>query len=107
MYWRGARAVPRLRRSAALRRPGHDIVRPPGSLLSSVADFLFSPKTVELVVKPIISDLQVEYCDAVAAKRRVKAAWVRIRGYWGFFKGIGLYSILKMFVEMWRKVILS
>jgi hypothetical protein len=80
------------------------IVRPPGSLLSSLSEFLCSPKTVRFVVNPIIAELQAEYCDALAAKRRTKAAWVRIRGYWSFWKAMGLYSVMKIVVDMWRKV---
>jgi hypothetical protein len=80
------------------------ISRPPGSSLSSLAECVFSKKTFEHVVTPIISDLQVEYCDALAANRKIKAAWVRLRGYWSLFKALGLYSILKMFVDAWRKI---
>jgi|HubBroStandDraft_6_1064221.scaffolds.fasta_scaffold387399_2 hypothetical protein len=80
------------------------IIRPPGSGLNSAAEFLFSRKTMERVVNPVISDLQMEYCEALAANRRVKAIWVQIRGYWSFFKTVGLYSVLKAFVEIWRKV---
>ena len=80
------------------------IARPPGSFLSRLAEFLLSPKTNERIVNPIISDLQLEYCSALAAKRRVKAAWVCFRGYWSLFKAVGLYSIIKILVDMWRKV---
>jgi hypothetical protein len=80
------------------------ISRPPGSVLGSIAEFIFSTKTVELVVTPIISDKQVEYCEALAAGRKIKAGWVRLRGYWSLFKALGLYSIVKMFFEMWRKL---
>ena len=89
-------------RSIQNKRKG--ISRPPGSFLSSVAEFVFSKKTVELVVTPIISDMQVEYFEALATTRRIKAAWVRLRGYWSLFKALGLYSILKMFVDAWRKI---
>lgn len=80
------------------------IVRPPGSTLSSVAEFFLSPKTMERVVTPIISDLQLEYFEALAARRKIKARWVRLRGYWSLFKALGLYSILKLFLETWRKL---
>jgi hypothetical protein len=82
----------------------NQISRPPGSFLSSVAEFVFSKKTVELVVTPIISDMQVEYFEAFARHRKIKAAWIRLRGYWSLFKALGLYSILKMFVDAWRKI---
>jgi hypothetical protein len=80
------------------------IIRPPGSTLNRVAEFFFSPKTMEHVVTPIISDLQVEYCQALATDKKNKARWVRLKGYWSLFKALGLYSIVKMFFEMWRKL---
>lgn len=80
------------------------IVRPPGSLLRTLSEFLFSPQTLERVVSPVISDLQVEYCEALATNRHTKAVWVCLRGYWSFFKAIGLCSIIKTLVEVWRKV---
>jgi hypothetical protein len=80
------------------------IVRPPGSLLSRAAEFLFSRKTLTRIVNPIISDLQAEYFEALGAKRPAKAVWVRLRGYWGLFKAVGLHSILKMVVEIWREL---
>jgi hypothetical protein len=76
----------------------------PGTLLAASAGFIFSAKTNERIFKPIISDMQIEYWKAVAAGLCVKANWVRVRGYWSFFKAIGLYSIMKTLVEMWRNV---
>jgi hypothetical protein len=80
------------------------IIRPPGALLNCVAEFVLSARTLERIVSPIISDLRVEYYEALAANRRAKAIWVRVRGYWSFFKALGLYSLLKTIVELWRKV---
>lgn len=80
------------------------IVRPPGALLGTISEFVFSKKTLERVVRPIIADMQTEYFEALAAKRRYKAKWIRIRGCWSFWKALGLYSLLKAAVEMWRKV---
>ena len=84
---------------------GPRISRPPGSLLNNIAEFLCSPKTLDRVVNPILSDMQVEYCEALAAGRDAKANWVRMRGYWAFFKALGLYSLLKTAADIWRKVI--
>ena len=56
-----------------------DIIRPPGSSLNTIAEFLFAPKTMERVITPIISDLQAEYCETLAAHRKIKAGWVRLR----------------------------
>lgn len=81
-----------------------NIVRPPGSFLRGIAEFFFSKKTLELVIAPVIADMQLEYCEAVAADRRLKASWIRLRGYWSLFKAVGLYSLLRTVSQMWRKV---
>ena len=78
------------------------IILPPGTLLNYLADFFCSPKTVERVVSPIISDLQTEYCKALAERRRLKAFWIRIRGYWSFWRALGLYAVLKNLVAIWK-----
>lgn len=80
------------------------IVRPPGWLLNRFADFVYSKKTVTEVVNPILSDMQVEYCDALAENRIWKARWVRIRGYWSFWKAMALFNILRAVADIWRKV---
>jgi hypothetical protein len=79
------------------------ITNPPGLWLSIMAEFFFSPKTVERVFAPIISDLQLEYCEALAADRKAKAAWVRVRGCWAFFKALGLYRVLKAVADIFLR----
>lgn len=81
------------------------IASPPGFVLNRFAEFFCSPKTLKHIVGPILSDMQVEYCEALAANRNLKAAWVRVRGYWTFFKALGVYSVIKALSEMWRAVI--
>lgn len=78
------------------------IILPPGALLNYLADFFCSPKTVERVVSPIISDLQTEYCKAFAEGRTLKAFWIRIRGYWSFWRALGLYAVVKNLVTIWK-----
>ncbi len=80
------------------------ISRPPGSTLFAIADFFCSKKTVGEVVTPLIADMQFEYNEALAGRRKHKAKWIRVRGCWSFFKALGMHSILKTFVEMWRKI---
>lgn len=80
------------------------IARPPGSLLATISEFVFSKKTLERVVNPIIADMQAEYCEALAAKRPYKAAWIRVSYCWSFAKALGLYSVLKAVVQVWRKI---
>lgn len=78
------------------------IRRPPGSSLRSAAEFFYSPKVVERIVNPTIAELQVEYCQALAEKRSVKAVWIRIRGTWSLFKALGLYAAAKNLAEIWK-----
>src|SRR5207247_7854738 len=75
---------------------------PPGASLRALADFFCSPKTMERVVKPVISDMQKEFCKALSEKKRLKAAWIRIRGYWSFWKALGLHAVVKNLVEIWK-----
>ena len=58
--------------------------RPVGSSLRGVAEFVFSKKSYEQIYDPLLSDLRLEYCEALAANRRWKARWVRARGYGSF-----------------------
>lgn len=80
------------------------ISKPPGALLMLVADFFCSTRTFERVVRPIVSDMRFEYWEALDAGRRGKAAWICLRGYWSFFKALGLYSIARAVFEIWQKL---
>lgn len=81
------------------------VSQPPGFTLLALADFLYSKKTVEQIAAPLIADMQFEYNEALFEGRKYKAMWVRVRGGWSFFKTLGMYSVLRTFVEIWRKVI--
>jgi len=72
------------------------ISRAPGSTLLSIADFLFSRKTNEEITRPIIADMQFEYNEALFAGRKYKAKYIRARGLWTLFFGLGLYRLLKL-----------
>lgn len=76
---------------------------PPGIRLGQLSEFFFSEKTVTDVVTPILSDMQMEYCQALAENRIWKARWIRIRGYWSFWEAIALLNVLKALAEIWRK----
>lgn len=78
-----------------LKKSDHTVLRPPGSTLLSVADFLCSKKTIEEIAKPLIADMQFEYYEALFAGRKLKAVWIRIRYTASFFMAIGLYRLLK------------
>ena len=69
--------------------------RIPGTLLDSWADSFCSPKTMERVVRPTISDIQEEHSSALAEYRRAKVVWIRIRGHWSFWKALGLHTLKK------------
>ncbi len=74
------------------------IRRAPGSLLSSIADVFYPPKTRERVFDQIIIDMRAEWCEAMAGGRRFKALVVRVRGVYAFGSAVvahGLGSILK------------
>lgn len=104
-YWLGLMKLTQGIASLYKKRDKHLVSRPPGFLLNRFAEFFCSPKTLNLVVNPILSDMQVEFCEALAAGRKVKATWVRVRGYWTFFKALGLYCVIKTVSEIWRVVI--
>jgi len=81
-----------------------NISHPPGSLMQSLAEFLCSRKSYEQVAKPIIADLQVEYFEALTQRRKFKALYIRCRYFCSFCIALGLISLIKKFVEAWRKV---
>jgi hypothetical protein len=78
------------------------ISSPPGTTLSSLADFFSSKKTRKLILTPIIADMQEEYFDALMADRIWKARWVRIRGCCAFWQSWGISGFLKTVGTVWR-----
>ncbi len=62
--------------------------RPAGFKLLFVAEFLFSRKTYSRVFEPTIRDLQDEHIEALAADRRWKVRYVRLRGYCAFWSAV-------------------
>jgi hypothetical protein len=80
------------------------ITRAPGTYVLNISEFLFSPKTLTMVVNPIIADMQAEYFAALAAGRGYKAIWICARGYWSLVKAIGLFSLVRTVAAVWRKV---
>jgi len=83
------------------RRP--QITPPPGLFMEMVADFFCSKKTHELVVKPILADMQHEYFEALSQHRTRKAWLIRARYFWNFCMALGLMRILKLFASVWRR----
>jgi hypothetical protein len=68
-----------------------------------LADFLCSKKTKREIADPIISDMQFEYYEALFGHRKVKAAWIRMRGCCAFLHALGLHRILKGFAGLFQQ----
>lgn len=68
----------------------------PGETLRSIAQRLCKPATMERLVDPVLADLQCEHAEAVAHRRVWHARWIRVAGYFVFWKvaaiGIGRAS---------------
>jgi hypothetical protein len=83
------------------------IHRSPGFGLRRFARWFFAPKTVSAILEPVLSDMQVEFIEALAAKRPAKARWVQIRGYWTFWQHVALQipvSITHLLVSLWKSM---
>jgi hypothetical protein len=94
-----------LSRSSSGRRSA--LHTPPGSTLNRMAEWIYSRKTFEEVLQPVLSDLQIEYFDALHAGRCWKARWVRIRGYWTFWTHAAMQfpiSVTQAAVALWKSV---
>jgi len=97
----GQAATKRLMRLGSRRKVG----RPVGSSLRGFAEFVFSTKSYEEIYEPLISDLRFEYCEALAANRRGKARWVRVRGYGSFLETVLAHfgaSGVRLVFRAWR-----
>ncbi len=70
---------------------------PPGAVLLSVAEFLYSRKTVELTFEVLIADFRLEYFEALKQKRSVKCAWIRVRYFFLFIANMGLSKLWSVF----------
>ena len=97
----GQAVTNRLARRASRRR----VRRPVGSSLRGIAEFVFSKKSYEQIYDPLISDLRLEYCEALSANRRGKARWVRARGYGSFLAAVSAHVAASgghLVVRVWR-----
>ena len=81
-------------------------VRPPvGSSLRGFAEFVCSKKSYEQIYDPLLSDLHIEYCEALAANRRWKARWVWARGHLSFLTAASAHAAAsggRRVVWVWR-----
>jgi hypothetical protein len=72
------------------------ISKAPGSRLLTIVQYLYYPKTVEEVFKPLIADWRTEYFDALKAGKNRKASWINIRYIISFGMAMGLSKILSV-----------
>jgi hypothetical protein len=77
-----------------------EIVRPPGQALHRIAG-LFSKRTRERILDPIIADMQLEYCDALAEEQPSKAKlWlVQSRAWVAFAEAILLRTVIGRLIK--------
>lgn len=80
------------------------LIRPPGSFMQSTAEFLCSRKSYEQVAKPTIADMQHEYFEALAQGKLLKARWIHLRDCFGLFLSLGLFNLVQVVWNMWRRV---
>lgn len=86
---------------------GPVVYRPVGRRLRNFADFVYPPRTNELIFHPTLRDLEEEYCKALELGQTKKAVLVRWRGYLSFWIAVLNHlplSIVKKVVEMWKAV---
>ena len=85
-------------------RMARRISAPPGMLLQRIALFAFSRRTVELVVKPKIADMQQEYFDALAQGDTWHARWIHVRETCAVCLSLGLFNLLRLVADVWRRM---
>jgi hypothetical protein len=79
----------------------------PGHRLLAWASFLFSPRDVDEVIEPAITDMWVEYSDALIAGHPAHARWVRVRGTYGILATVALLIAARsgrLLVTVWRLI---
>ncbi len=78
----------------------HHVLRPPGQTLHHVAE-LFSKRTRERILDPIIADMQLEYCDALAEARprRAKLWLIQARAWIAFVEAIILRTVVGRLIK--------
>lgn len=92
-------------RKLEVRRSSGIVCQPPGFRLRKGAEFLFSLKTYQQVLEPILRDLMDEYCEALKEGSTWKSRWVRIRGYFSFGSAVFAQfpiSTVKMVYKIWK-----
>ena len=76
----------------------------PGSKILRIADFLYSPATVEKIFKQEVADWRVEYYEALNSGRTAKARWICWRHYWALAKAVSLDRLASWFDRVLRRI---
>jgi hypothetical protein len=82
------------------------VLRPPGQALHRIAG-LFSKRTRERILEPIIADMQLEYCDTLAEERPSKGKlWlVHARAWIAFAEAIVLRTVVGRLIKGLSKLV--
>ena len=79
----------------------------PGHRLLAWASILFSPRDVDEVIEPAVTDMRIEYSDALIAGHPAHARWVRVRGTYGILATVALLIAARsgrLLVTVWRLI---
>jgi hypothetical protein len=84
----------------------HRVIRPPGQWLHRVAN-LFGKRTRERILDPIIADMQLEYCEALAVDgpRRLRLWLVQARAWVAFAEAIVLGTVVGRLIKGISKLV--
>lgn len=81
------------------------ILMPPGFRLARLAEFVYSKKTYQEIFEPILSDLRIEYQEALEEKRWHKARWIAFCGRWHFVAAALAripVSLTRLVITLWK-----
>lgn len=95
MDWAISRSAP-LWKWVVILKSGIKLRRAPGYSLLRAAEFLCARRTVDLVFRPLLSDVEIEYFEALSEGMTWKARVIRVRGFLQF--GAAALAILPRWV---------
>jgi hypothetical protein len=101
-------STPEVKNTTAECTPREGLKRLPCSRLLGWLRILYSRRTFELVMKPLVDDIQDEWMDLMKANRGLDTwhtRWIELRGYWFVAQALGaqsLVSFAKLVVKLWK-----
>ena len=104
-WYGGSKHVVRALGKAAGTRQQKSISSPPGTILMALCEFVFSKRTFKAIFEPTISDMRLEYYDALQLGRRWKARLVVVQGHAACFTAATVnlpVSLVKLVGAFWR-----